>query len=408
MIASSGFDARKLYWSLSLVLLLAGCANLTVTHITPDNQATVQGVRYYLPKPFLQVVPKADGTVAVTVIYLPDTKREYAVDTTSQLSSYTFQIARDPLGLLSGVEYKADTTAIGQQLAASAQAAAVQSYNLNASQLASIQTQVNTAQSAVDTAVSALAAAQAALSSDTANLPAAASTTPSQLATDNSNVQQAIAKLQAAQQVLARTQAASQYVPNTISASTPVTTSGPTMGTALVAPALTPTLYNLPSKFGVVLYAVNEDANGVSLKAVTTEIPGTGLGSVDELHAGVNASAQRTFDTVGTALGAPSLSPAVQSVKLTDQQAVFTFSRAITSLSSDGFTVQTDTTPPVSATIPSSPNPLQADHMTLKLDIRQLTAGSTYVINMKYIWPVDSDHAHDQTTIAQVKLTVTK
>jgi hypothetical protein len=402
MTASNRTDAARRYSLLLSILLLAGCANLTVTHVTPGNQATVQGVRYYLPKPFLQVVPKADGTVSVTVIYLPNTSREYAVDTTSLASSYTFQIARDPLGLLSGVEYKADTTAVGQQLAASAQAAAVQSYNLNASQLATVQAQVNAAQSAVDAATSALAVAQAALSSDTAN----PSTTASQLATDNSNVQQAMARLQAAQDVLRRTQASSQNVANTISTATPVTTSGPTMGTALTAPNLTPPLYNLPSKFGAVLFAVNEDANGVSLTAVTSEIPGTGLGSKGELNEGVKDVAQRTFDTIGTALGAPLLQPAFQTAKLSDKQAVFTFSRAITGVS--GFIVQTDATPPVPATIPSSPDgPLQDDHKTLKLDISKLSAGSTYVITMNYIWPVDSDRHHDLTATAQVKLTVT-
>jgi len=390
-----------------VLLLLAGCASLTVTKVTNDNEATVRGIRYYLPKPYLQVVPKADGTVSVTVIYLPDTSHEYAVDTTSWVSSYTFQIARDPFGLLSGIEYKADTTAVGQQLAASAQAAAVQTYNLNAAQTAALQTQVNTAQSAVDTATSNLAAAQAALASDTASGASA-----TQLATDNSNVQQDMAKLQAAQQVLTRTQASSQNVANTISAATPLTTTGPTMGAALQAPNPTPVLYNLPDKFGAVLFAVNEDDKNLTLAAVTSDIPGTALGTKDELHDGVKfeGKAQRTFATVGTALGMPSLNPSNLTVKLSDRVAIFTFSRPIISLTPDGIQLQSNASPPTTITIPvtAGNNPLQPDKMTLRLDIKQLTAGIVYSITIPFVWSVDADQTHDITSSAQVKLTVGK
>ena len=407
MMALIGSRAAKALWLFPVALVLTGCANLTVTHVTPQNTNTVQGIRYYLPKPYLQVTPKSDGTVSVTVIYLPDTSHEYAVDTSSWASSYSFQIARDPLGLLAGIEYKADTTAVGQQLAASAQAAAVQNYNLNASQLAAVQAQVNTAQTAVDTATANLSAAQAALASDTAKLPSGG-TTLTLLATDNSNVEQAMAKLQAAQQVLARTQASSQTVANSISAAAPTSTAaGPTLGTALPAPAPVSTLYNLPSKFGVVLFAVNETATDLSLKAVDSEILGTGVGTPDELHAGVIDKYQRTFDTVGTALGAPTLTPATLTVKLSDQRAIFSFSRAISKLSSDGIVVQTDDASHTSATIPSTPNPLQADNTTLRLDISQLKAGTTYKVTIKFLWPVDSVHSHDITTSVDVRLVVT-
>ena len=153
-------------------ILLVGCADLTVRSVTDGKDATVVGVRYYLPKPYLQVTPQADGTISVDVVYLPDKSRAYAIDTSSKLSSYTFQVSRDEKGLLTAIEYKASTAAIGQQVATSAGAAAVQAYNMRAAQQTAVQSQVNTAAAAVDSANGGLLAAQAALSSDQASKPA--------------------------------------------------------------------------------------------------------------------------------------------------------------------------------------------------------------------------------------------
>jgi len=398
--------AAVVFSTLAASALMVGCANLSVTKVTASNDATVKGIRYYLPKPYLQVAPKADGTISVAVVYLPDTSHEYAVDTTSLASSYTFQIARDPLGLLSGVEYKADTTAVLQQSLASAGATAVQTYNLNAAQAAAQQTQINSAQAAVDTAAANLAASQAALASDTAAGKTA------QLAADNSTVQQNLARLQVAQEALKRTQSSSYNVSSSISAATPLTTPGLTMGSPLSAPNPAPVVYNLPDKFGAVLFAVNEDDNDLTLKAVTSEIPGTGLGTTDELNEGVKFSgkAQRTFATVGTALGTPSLNPPSLTVKLTDQVAIFTFSRAIVKLTPDGLTLQSNTSPPETTKIPvtSSSNPLQPDHMTLRVDIKQLKAGTVYALTVPFFWAVDADRTHDIRGETQVMLTVGK
>jgi hypothetical protein len=96
------------YFSLigGLALLAGGCAEIKVTRVTIENDANAEGIRYALPKPFLQVSPRPDGTAAVDVIYLPDSSNVYAVDTWGWLSSSTFQVALDSGGLLSAMEFK--------------------------------------------------------------------------------------------------------------------------------------------------------------------------------------------------------------------------------------------------------------------------------------------------------------
>src|ERR1700743_737459 len=105
------------FGTMGFVLLLAGCSsNLDVKKVDIDHPEAAVGVTYYLPKPFLVASPQADGTVNFDVIYLPDKSHEYAIQPSSSLSAHTFQISRDEKGFLNSVEYKADTSMVGQQL----------------------------------------------------------------------------------------------------------------------------------------------------------------------------------------------------------------------------------------------------------------------------------------------------
>ena len=88
MAAPTAIGSRLLL--VCIFLSAVGCASIKVTKITPGNDATIQGIRYYLPKPFIQVTPQADGTMAVDVIYLPDKDHKYAINTSSHLSAFTF------------------------------------------------------------------------------------------------------------------------------------------------------------------------------------------------------------------------------------------------------------------------------------------------------------------------------
>jgi hypothetical protein len=382
----------------SVALSLSGCANLTVTKVSADNDATTKGVRYYLPKPYLQVTPQPDGTISVDVIFLPDKQREYAIDTSSHFSSYTFQIARDEKGLLTSLEYKASTTAVGQQLASSGGAYAAQSYNIKAAGLVAVQAQVNSAQTSLDTARTSEASAEAALASDQAHGASAATIT-----SDYAAVAQAKAKVQVAEQALQRAQTASQAVSTSVAASTPTTTTAPTMGNAFGQQTWNPpTIYNLPDKYPPVLFAINDSGSAVSLTAITSEIPETTMASVDELQKDVDAAAQRTFETTTTAIGPPTVFPSQQDVPVSSKQAVFYFDRPVNSPLTIGSIVVTDATPQVATSVtPKS----AADGKSVSVDVTGLSPGK-YIVVLKFSFKADSS-GHVMAGTQQAKFTVT-
>jgi hypothetical protein len=392
--------------------LLAGCAELTVTKVTDSNNATVAGVRYYLPKPYLQVTPQADGTISVDVIYLPDKTHAYAIDTSSKLSSYTLQVSRDEKGLLTAIEYKASTTAVGQQLAASAGAAAVQAYNIRAAQQAAVQTQVNTAAAAVDTANANLQAANAALASDKA---LGASETA--LLSDNNAVAQAAAKLQAAQQALQRVQITAQAVNTSVASGPAGSTTAPQMGTIFGQPTWsTATVANLPSKFGPLLFAINDTVKNtpsgkvesVELKAVTSDIPGSISANDNELEDKVKSGAQRAFETVATALGPPTLAPLSQTVLQANKQASVSFSRAICEPSTKeckALSSKEVFTDP-GHTDTNTAGTLGNDYRTVSIDITKLIPGD-YEIDLTFTYPVAPQQVMGPVTL-KAKFTVAK
>jgi hypothetical protein len=381
--------------------VLAGCASLDVTPVTNDNDATVKGVRYCLPKPFIQATPQADGTIAVDVLYLPDRKQCYAIDSSSQMSSYTFKFSRDEKGLLTAIEYKGSTMAVGQQLAASAAAAEVQTFNIKAAQAAAVQTAVNMAQTAVDAAQSAADAAQATLMSDTASaaaLPAGAvpSTT---LAADAAAVAAANAKLQVAKQALDRTRSTAQAVAITATAGSPVTTTGPTMGTAFGQPTWnSPINYSLPDAVGPVLYTVNDriekDAAGkplpevVELVAVKANYPSR-LGvehypyEQDEKGVTLTGDAQPTFATTTSALGPPMLLPSSQIVPAAAKQVTFLFDRPITGMIGNVF--KDAATPVDTSVVPT----VSDDKKAILVDTSKLKAG-IFIVKVTISYSADS------------------
>lgn len=369
-MTKSAFSKAARCLMVGVTVLFTGCADLTVTKVTDTNKDTVEGIHYYLPKPFLQVTPQADGTVTADVIYLPDKSHEYVIASSSVLSSYTCQISRDEKGLLLAVEYKASTSTIGQQLAASAGATAAQAYTIDSAQLSAVQSQVNTAQASLDTANGTYQSAVAALQSDLSN-----GATNSVLIIDSNAVAQAQVKVPIAEAALKRAQTSAQAVSSSISPSSPATTTGPTIGTIFGQPAWnTPVVYNLPSKFGPVLFAIDDKMDGstetVSLDPVTNNMAGTGVGSVDELEAGVSTNAQRTFETSGSP--APTIGPANQTFKLGDTNSVsFVFSQPILKLGT--VTVIPDPPAPIDQ---QPPHTLDPNNLVLYLNISKLKLGS--------------------------------
>jgi len=262
---------KSIYFILMVcfVGVFTGCAHLTVSKVIPDADPQVFGLRYSLPKPFIQVVPQGDGTVSVSVIYLPDSENTYAIDTTSFMSSYVFQGTLDQNGLLKAVEFKKSTSAVGQQVAATSGAIAAQVLNVHNTQLLAAQTAVNTAQSAVDSAQTNRDAAEANLESLQSS-----NASESQIRDAKSKLAQEESKLSNAQQVLDRAKNTSRAVQITASAGTPITTTSPTPSTTgFGLPTWTPLpVYNISGKWGAVLFELNDykdekGVNKVELKA---------------------------------------------------------------------------------------------------------------------------------------------
>jgi len=92
-------------------LMLGACTNINVKKATSD---TVPGIRYALPKPFIQVTPSADGSLTVEQVYLPDMANTYAIDATAYASSLTLEISIEN-GLLTKIEMKPDSAAVAEQ-----------------------------------------------------------------------------------------------------------------------------------------------------------------------------------------------------------------------------------------------------------------------------------------------------
>nr|WP_315591745.1 hypothetical protein [uncultured Cupriavidus sp.] len=388
---------RASHTIVAAALLITGCANVNVSQVK-DGDAT-KGLRYYLPKPYLQTVPQADGTINVEVIFLPDRSRSYAIDTSSYLSSYTFQASRDEKGLLTAIEFKASTAAVGQQLASSFGTYAVQAYNMQTAAAVAQQAQINTAQTALDTARSNLASAEATLASNLAN-GASADTVRS----DRATVASARAKADIAAETLLRTQTTSQLVNNaSAAAGSTVTTTGPTLGTGFPQPGAwtQPAVVNLPQQFGPVLYAVNDNGSKVSLVAVKAKLDGTTTAAT---QGGVQKAAQPAFRTTSAALGPPSLVPISQTQPTSVKQATFVFDRPVKEITSLGSSTTTDTAPPVLVDASAAPK-LSGDGKTVTVDTTKLKAGN-YLVTVAYKYVVDPA-GNTLSNTKQAKLTIT-
>jgi hypothetical protein len=389
---------NKLFWARGILIAgitvaLFGCAHLNVTRV--DDKSTAEGIRYYLPKPFVVVTPRADGTVALDVIYLPDKDHEYAIEPSSTLSAYTFQISRDEKGLLTAVEYKADTSIVGQQLAASAGSGAAQTYTIASGQMAAQQTQVNTSQTALDAANLKYQSALAGLSSDLA-----AGVTNTALIADSNVVAQAYAGIPIAQAALDRAKASAQATSSSITAATPVSAAGPQMGTMFGQPAWNPPFaYDLPSHFGPVLFAIDDRMdvftnittnivslvtvtntvtnNIASLEPVTNDVPDSLVPSVDELEQGVDTSAQRMFETTGTPM--PTFGPDNQTFNQGTTNATFVFGQPIVALTAINVRQNGHDVPVNTIT--------NANNLVLTLDISKLGLGN-YYLHVNFVYQV--------------------
>ena len=127
-----------------LLLLLTSCTTVRVAKIQPEEETlwhywlnpfnywaamtqseptvsdeTADGIRYYLPKPYLLVTSNGAGGVNVETVFLPDRTQEYAIDVSVYFASQGFQATVNE-GLLEKVTYKPDDSAVLSELVKSA------------------------------------------------------------------------------------------------------------------------------------------------------------------------------------------------------------------------------------------------------------------------------------------------
>ena len=92
-------------------LMLTGCANVSVTKITPKNENSAKGIRYYRPWPYLLVSQDMNESSALDIktVYLPNIKENYAINTQSGLGKLDTTITLEDGWKLTQYSDKTDT-----------------------------------------------------------------------------------------------------------------------------------------------------------------------------------------------------------------------------------------------------------------------------------------------------------
>lgn len=102
---------KKLCIIAIISFMLTGCAGVTVTKITPKNDKSAKGIRYYRPWPYLLVSQDANDATALslTTVYLPNVKENYAINTKSGLGKLDSTITLEDGWKLTQYSDKTDT-----------------------------------------------------------------------------------------------------------------------------------------------------------------------------------------------------------------------------------------------------------------------------------------------------------
>jgi hypothetical protein len=300
---------------IGLSLLVAGCASITAQKVTANNSPP--GVRYSLPLPVIQVAPQANGTTALDVLYLPDSKNTYAVDTSCFMAAYAFDLTVDQNGLLNKVEFKDSTTGVPQQLAATGGAVAASVENARSAQAAAAQTAMDAAQKDADDATAAAVAARAKVTALQNQSPPATQDVMNAALAD---LAQADAKAAARQSDVDRARNAARAVNLSATMASPQVITGPSVsaGDFNVTAWKDSAPVTLPGELGAVLYAVEE--------GVVDGKPYCKLVTIKSLHAeNPKDQAQAGFKSINLLPKplVPSLKPPEQTLPAGAKEVVF-------------------------------------------------------------------------------------
>lgn len=90
---------------------LSGCVTWMTSEKATDSG---RGIRYSLPQPFLLVTPKADGTMLVETVMLPDPQHTYTLRQKSILAAHTLDVSLEN-GMLTTVTLNGDSSALAKE-----------------------------------------------------------------------------------------------------------------------------------------------------------------------------------------------------------------------------------------------------------------------------------------------------
>jgi len=224
-------DMERVKYHILLSFAAAALCSCTIIHVRKvvPGEPEPPGLQYCLPKPYILATPKADGSISFETIFIRDNQNRYAIDARSYLAKHTLKVTLQD-GILTKVETVQDNTSVLAKLADSSGALAKSVIDREVTKAATEKTAQAAHESTIRDKV--LAVRQAEIDRD--NLPADAASK------DKAAAVAAVAKANAALD-------AAMLSPNDKIAVT------------------------LKSAKGPILYAINEDKDGVSLKAVPYE-----------------------------------------------------------------------------------------------------------------------------------------
>lgn len=181
-------------------LVLSGCACLTVTKLSPvtDIISATKGQRFSLPRPYIQVTPKEDGSISADIVYLPDPEHSYAVSSFSIFANDILEVYTAD-GIVTQINWMGDSSAVVADAIASAGTVASGILQAEQAKKADQKAKDETAIKTVDDAQLELDLAQSALAFHIASNAA-----PDKILEARLAVQAATLKLSAAQTALAR------------------------------------------------------------------------------------------------------------------------------------------------------------------------------------------------------------